>query len=430
MTNNKTNKIITKITTLDNGIRVALEPISHVRSTAFGIWVKNGTRNEQVHENGISHFIEHMMFKGTETRTATEIASEMDALGSQMNAYTTKEYTCYHTRTLDTNFYKALDVIADIFLNSNFDFLDVEKEKVVIKEEINMYDDSPDELVHDTLQNHLFRGSSLGMPILGTKETIETFTREQLLDYFYKNYHPENTVISVAGSFNESEMLTALNKYFGKWQNDEKYSPYNTHARYDVSHTSCERDTSQIHMCLGFPALARDDDYRYALGVFNTIFGGSMSSKLFQSVREERGLAYSIYSYPTAFSDVGAFNIYSAMNKEHLEKVMGIIAEEIYKVKENPLPQELVNKTKEQMISNYIIGAESTTNRMIATGSSLLLKDEILTQEEVIQKISDVGAEDIMSVCQRMFQIGDVSWCGVGDISNLEMETSAKNIFS
>lgn len=415
---------------LDNGVQVALEEIPYVKSIAFGIWVKNGTRNERPPENGISHFIEHMLFKGTSKRTAKDIAEQMDALGGQMNAYTTKEYTCYHTRTLDVNFTKALDIMSDIFLNSKFDHMEIEKEKDVIKEEIKMYDDNPEELAHDVFQNHIFRGSSLGMPILGTNSTINSFDENIIRNYYEKNYHTENTVLSLAGNFKINEIMQVLNKLFGQWSRKEKYTPYNTKARYDVSHTSRERDIEQIHLCMGFPAISRESEERYALGIFNTIFGGSMSSMLFQSIREEHGLSYSVYSYPTAFSDAGSFNIYCAMNLNQLKFVMEIIGRQIIKVRAKPIHQELINTTKEQMISNYIIGAESTMNRMIASGSSLLLKNKILSSDIIVEKIRKVGAEDIFDLCQRMFHIMEISWCGVGKISNIEMETTAKNVFS
>ncbi len=415
---------------LDNGVLVALEEIPYVKSIAFGIWVKNGSRNEREEQNGISHFIEHMLFKGTEKRTAKEIANEMDALGGQMNAYTTKEYTCYHTRTLDENFDMALEIMADMFLNSRFNEQDMEREKDVILEEIAMYEDTPDELVHDLIQNHVLRGSSLGMPILGTKESVSGLSIEEMRAYYEKNYHTENTILSVAGKFDVEEMFEKLNKTFGQWKRKEKYDPYNTKGRYMVSHTSREKDAEQLHLCLSFPGISRDDPMRYAVSVLNTIFGGSMSSRLFQTIREEQGLTYSIYSYPTAFSDVGVFSIYAGMNMNQLHMVLESIANEIAHIKATPLSQELVNRTKERMISNYIIGAESSMNRMISMGSSLLLHGEILTQEQIIENIGAVGAEDILGISQRIFQLGEISWCGIGKMKNEVLEIAVKNVFS
>lgn len=418
-----------KIQKLDNGIAVAMESIPYVKSISFGIWVKNGTRNEKAEENGISHFIEHMLFKGTEKRTAKQIAEEMDALGGQLNAYTTKEYTSYQTRMLHTNFTKALDIMSDMFLNSVFEHFDVEKEKDVIREEIHMYDDSPDELVHDKMQNHIFRGCSLGFPILGTVETIDNLTDESVRAYYEANYHTENTVISVAGYFKEEEMFAELNRVFGQWNRKEKYAPYNTKGRYAVSHSAWEKDIEQLHLCLAFPGIDRNDDMRYALSVFNTIFGGGMSSRLFQKIREDHALSYSIYSYPTAFSDTGSFSIYAGLSEAHLDRVLEMIAEEINRVRMTPLAQAVVNATKEQMISNYIIGAESTMNRMVSAGAALLLKNEILPDDAVIERIRLVEAKDILEICERMFEWGEVSWCSVGKISAPHLERSVKQIY-
>ena len=218
------------IRTLKNGIRVALEEIPYVRSISFGIWVKNGSRNERPHENGVSHYIEHMMFKGTENRSARQIAEEMDALGGQINAYTTKEYTCYHTRVLDRHFDRALDVMSDMLLRPLFAEGDVRKEKNVILEEIAMYDDAPEELVHDALQDSIWRDSTLGMPILGTAETIDGFGAEFIREYYEKNYHTENIVLSAAGNFKLDDMLEKLNAALGGWKREQPFQPYNTAA--------------------------------------------------------------------------------------------------------------------------------------------------------------------------------------------------------
>ena len=347
-----------------------------------------------------------------------------------MNAYTTKEYTCYYTRTLDENFYEALDIMADMFLESLFAEKDIEKEKGVIVQEINMYEDAPDELVHDILQNGILSGSSLGMPILGTESTISNFTSKSMREFYEKNYHTENTVISVAGNFKTEEMLEKLNKTLGQWNSKKPYTPYNTVGSYKVNQMVREKEIEQLHLCLSFPALSREDPMRYALGIFNTIFGGGMSSKLFQKIREEHGLTYSIYSYPTAFSDVGMFSVYAGMSPNQLEKALELIAGEIEIMKHRPLSKELVQATKDQMISNYLIGAESTINRMNASGVSLLLKNEILTADEVIDQVKKVTSQDILNTLQKVFVEDQMSWCGVGKVNQKQMEGSIKKVFS
>ncbi|WP_313528979.1 M16 family metallopeptidase [Anaerotignum sp.] len=414
---------------LENGISVALEEITYVRSISFGIWVKNGSRNERPEENGVSHFIEHMMFKGTENRSARQIAEEMDALGGQINAYTTKEYTCYHTRVLDEHFSRALNVMSDMVLHSSFAQKDVERERNVITEEINMYEDAPEELVHDALQDTIWRDSSLGMPILGTTKTISTFTSESIRAYYEKNYHTENIVLSVAGNFKADEMMEQLNKALGTWTAKRPFDQYYSKAGYQVAHVAREKDVEQVHACVAFKGLEREDPMKYALGVFNTIFGGGMSSRLFQKVREENGLTYSIYSYTTAFADTGLFSICGSMNPNQLEKVYDLILGEIKEVKKNLLPQKLIDVTKEQLISNFIIGTESTLNRMTAAGSALLLRGQVQDNEEVIGKLSKVTAEDILAVTERVFDLNKVSWCAVGNVREIDVDSIGKKVF-
>ena len=379
------------IRTLDNGIRVALESISYVRSISFGIWVKNGSRNELPQENGVSHYIEHMMFKGTKSRTARQIAEEMDALGGQINAYTTKEYTCYHTRVLDKHIDRALDVMSDMLLHPLIAQEEVQKERNVITEEIYMYDDAPEELVHDALQDAIWRDTSLGMPILGTEETIAAFDADFIRAYYERNYHQENIVLSVAGNFEEEEMLGKLNEKLGGWKRETPFVQHDTHAAYQISCVEKEKDIEQVHVCLAFPGLTREHPQKYALAIFNTLFGGGMSSRLFQKIREENGLTYSIYSYTTAFADTGVFTICASMNPNQTERVFELIAEELKEVTAEAFPEQLIAVTKEQMISNFIIGTESTLNRMTAAGASLLLRGEVQETEDCKNRGSDGG---------------------------------------
>lgn len=408
---------------LDNGIRVALEEISHVRSISFGIWVKNGTRNEKPEENGVSHYLEHMMFKGTPSRTGRQIAEEMDMLGGQINAYTTKEYTCYHTRVLDSHFTQALTVMSDMLQNSKFAKEDVDKERNVIMEEILMYEDAPEEVVFDALQDAIWRDSSLGMPILGTEESIGEITSEMLHAYFERNYHTENTVLSLAGNFKEEEMMVILNEALGQRTPKHPFAPHETIARYNQTKILIEKEIGQVHTCLAFPGLVRDHSKKYALAIFNTIFGGGMSSRLFQNIREECGLTYSIYSFTSAFADTGLFSIYAGMNPNQLEEVFGLIAKEIADMKANLFPQKLLEITKEQMISNFIIGSESTLNRMNASGASLMLRGEMQTMEEIIERIGAVTMEDMAQVVDVIFDMSQLSYSAVGNIKGLDVES-------
>ncbi len=417
------------IRTLDNGIKVALESIPYVRSISFGIWVKNGSRNELPRENGVSHYIEHMMFKGTENRTARQIAEEMDALGGQINAYTTKEYTCYHTRVLDKHIDRALDVMSDMLLHPLLAEEDIKKERNVITEEIYMYDDAPEELVHDALQDAILRESSLGMPILGTEETIGAFDSKFIREYYERNYHQENIVLSVAGNFEIEEMLEKLNGTLGGWKREQSFQPYDTKADYHISYVEKEKDVEQVHTCIAFPGLEREHPQKYAMAIFNTLFGGGMSSRLFQKIREEHGLTYSIYSYTTAFADTGIFTICASMNPNQAEKVFELIAEEIKAVKAHAFPEKLIEVTKEQMISNFIIGTESTLNRMTSAGASLLLRGQVQETEEVIRKIEAVTAEDVLAAARSVFDFEKLSYSAVGNLKGNDFGALVKKVF-
>lgn len=414
------------IRTLDNGIQVALESIAYVRSISFGIWVKNGTRNELPQENGISHYIEHMMFKGTENRTAREIAEEMDALGGQINAYTTKEYTCYHTRVLDKHIDRALDVMSDMLLHPLLAEDDIKKERNVITEEIYMYEDAPEELVHDALQDAIWRNSSLGMPILGTEETIGAFDSRFIREYYEKNYHTENIVLSVAGNFETEEMISKLNRSFGGWKRENAFSPFDTSASYETAQVEKIKDVEQVHLCIAFEGLQREHPMKYAMAIFNTIFGGGMSSRLFQKIREENGLTYSIYSYTSSFADTGVFTICGSMNPNQVETVFTLIAEEIEAAKAEAFPENLIAVTKEQMISNFIIGTESTLNRMTSAGASLLLKGKVEETEEVIAKIEAVTPEDVLEAARLVLDPAKLSYSAVGNIGGVDLKGLAE----
>lgn len=411
------------INQLSNGVRVVMEEIPYVRSISFGIWVKNGSKNENSDNNGISHFIEHMLFKGTQKRTAKQIAEEMDAVGGQINAYTTKEYTCYHTRVLDKHFDRAIDVMSDMFLNSKFDTADIQKECNVITEEISMYEDSPEELVHDALQEAIWKGSSLGLPILGTVESITTFTTEKLKKYFSENYHNDNTVISIAGNFKEKEILPKIEKYLGQWKSVVPYTAANTKTIYYPVLLNRKKDIEQVHLCIAFPGLERDHADKYVLTVFNTIFGGGMSSLLFQKIREENGLTYSIYSYLSAYLDAGLFTIYAGMSPNQTEKVIGLVINEIKGLlEEDKISEKLIKITKEQIISNFIIGTESTVNRMTSAGGSILLRGNIQSQEEIIENVEKVTKTDIDRLIHKIFDFSQMSISAVGKTDGIDFE--------
>ncbi len=411
-----------EVRTLPNGIRIVLERIPFLRSIAMGIWVANGSRNEQEETCGISHFIEHMLFKGTEGRSAKDIAEEMDAVGGQINAYTSKEYTCYYTRTLDTHIDIALDVLTDMFFHSKFADEDILKEKNVVLEEINMYEDSTEELVHDLLQETLWQGDPLGYPILGTEQTISGFNSSLLKQYYKDHYQPHNTVIAVAGNFDMETLYQKLEKHFSGWQPSKP--PQN--IQYHTSHTpkiiKKVKDIEQVHLCLGLPGIPLGSEDVYALTIFNTIFGGGMSSKLFQTIREDRGLAYSVYSYPSNYQDIGLFTIYAGMSVGQTGEVVKLILQEMEQMKNARFTEEAIRKTKEQLKSNYIIGLESTSSRMTSIGKSELLLRRIQTPDEIIQRIDEVTGEQIENLIGKIFDFSKLSAAAVGKVEQLNIE--------
>lgn len=410
------------INTLSNGVRVVLEEIPYVRSISLGIWVKNGSANESKELSGISHFIEHMMFKGTYKRSAKDIAEEMDSVGGQINAYTTKEYTCYHTRTLDKHFHIAFDIISDMFLNSKFDNDDIKKECNVITEEINMYEDSPEELVHELLQAEIWKNNSIGMPILGTVETISSFNHDILLSYYRNNYRTDNTVISITGNFQTEEIIKVIEERFGCWKTEIAEEKKEDLIEYHPVIYKKRKDTEQVHVVLSFPAIERESPKKYIYTVFNTIFGGGMSSLLFQKVREDNGLTYSIYSYLSQYSEVGILAVYAGMNPNQTETVLKLIFEEIEELKKNNISEKVLAQTKEQIISNFIISSESTVNRMTSNGGSILLRGSVRSQEEIINKIEEVSLEDIKDVLNEVFDYKKMSICLVGKTDNINID--------
>ncbi|NMA34541.1 MAG: insulinase family protein [Clostridiaceae bacterium] len=389
--------------TLKNGVRVVCERIPHVRSVSAGIWVKTGSRNENAKNNGISHFVEHMLFKGTETRSAAQIAECIDNIGGQLNAFTGKECTCFYAKTLDEHIGIALDVLSDMFFNSVFDKRDIALEKQVILEEISMYEDSPEELVHDLLSETVWGGSSVGYPILGTKSSLKNINRRMILEYMDERYVQPNTVISVAGNFEEDRLEALLDKYFGGWEPKNGRDGETRQIEFRPEISIKEKDTEQVHICLGFEGVKTGDDDMYPLLAVNNILGGGMSSRLYQKIREEKGLFYSVYSYPTAYMDTGLFTIYAGMKPENLKEVTNLIEEEVEDIRSNGITQAELERTREQMKGNYILGLESTSSRMNSIGKSELLLGYIYTPDEILEKISSVTMDDIGRIISRIF---------------------------
>lgn len=388
---------------LPNGTRLVLEDIPHVRSVSLGIWVRCGSRDEDLKEHGASHFLEHLLFKGTKKRTAKEIAESLESVGGHLNAFTAKEYTCFYAKVLDEHFDLALDVLSDMFFNSLFAEEDVEKEKRVVLEEISMYEDSPDELVHDLFSQTVWPDDALGRPILGTAASVSTLDRDLLLEYYRRHYVPERTVIAAAGRFDPEVIADKLAAVFaaagGRSEGGFESKPKPTAAvRFH------EKETEQIQICLGVPGLAQDDKDIYVLHVLNNVLGGGLSSRLFQEIREERGLAYSIYSYHAAHFDTGLFTVYAGTSPASATRVTDLILQEIASLKDRGITEAELERTKEQIKGNLYLGLESVSSRMSRLGKSEICFNRIVTPEEIISRVKEVSLADINRLSEQLFQ--------------------------
>jgi len=401
---------------LDNGLTLVYDKLPYVRSVSFGLWIGTGSRYETCEQNGISHFIEHMLFKGTETRTAKEIAMVIDSLGGQLNAFTGKECTCVYTKTLDEDLEAAVELISDMLFHSTFDPVQIETEKKVIAEEISMYKDYPEELVHDMLSEEVWSGHPLSYPILGNYESVASITRDRIIDYMNTFYVPDNSVISVAGNFEEEHLIDLVQKYFGDWKSNGIRKLYEVKPWFNRSMNVKRKETEQVHMCIGFPGIKHGEESLYSLLTFNNILGGGMSSRLFQKVREELGLAYSIYSYATSYSDVGMFVIYSASSPASFMDVISHIRNELELVKGDYLTEDDVEKAKNQLKGNFIISLDSTSGRMNSMGKSQLMLGRVTTPEEVLESINKVSRDSIREIIENIFSSEQIGFSAIGDV--------------
>ncbi|MDF2946028.1 MAG: processing protease [Bacillales bacterium] len=388
--------------TCSNGLRIVYEAIPTVRSAAIGVWIHTGSRYETEENNGISHFLEHMFFKGTKTKSAREIAETFDKIGGQVNAFTSKEYTCYYAKVLDEHATVALDGLSDMFFNSIFDKDELEKEKNVVFEEIKMYEDTPDDIVHDLLSQASYGSHSLGLPILGSEQVLRDISSEQLHDFVRDYYTPENVVVSIAGNLDET-FISEVEKRFGSYKNESKVNKQiSTPFFYNKSLTR-KKDTEQAHLCIGFNGLSIVDEDIYNLIILNNILGGSMSSRLFQEVREQRGLAYSIYSYHTSYQDSGLITIYGGTGNHQLNLLFDTIQETLNQLKNEGITQKELNNSIEQLKGNLMLSLESTNSRMSRNGKNELLLGTHRSLDEMIESINSVNESKVNNLIKNLF---------------------------
>ncbi len=402
---------------LNNGVRIVWERVPGVRSVAVGLWVGTGSRHEAAAMNGAAHFIEHMVFKGTENRSAAELAEEMDAIGGQVNAFTTKENTCFYARVLSEHLNTALDVLCDMFFCSRFDEQDVQNERGVILEEIEMYKDTPEDLVAEELFGKVFARTPLGRPILGKKASLKNMTGAGLKAWMADNYLPGQIVVALAGDVPETGIDYIKRRFEGMAPKPPRALKK---AAYKPAFTTKYKPIDQIHLCIAFPGLSMTDEDRYAMRLLGDILGGGMSSRLFQELREKRGLCYSIYSFGTAHLDTGLNAVYTALSREQEEAAIGAVLEQIRRLLEDGVTEKELSRAREQVKSNALMSLESTSARMNRLGRNELLFGHVRELEELIERYNAVTREELLSLARRVYDFDSISFSAVGRVKNVE----------
>lgn len=408
-------------TVLPNGLVLVTERMEHMRSVSMGAWVKTGSRDEQPEVNGISHFVEHMVFKGTKSRNAQRIAREVDAIGGNLDAFTSKEMVCFNVKVLDEHVVKAMDVLSDLILNPTFTPEDIQRERGVILEEIKMDEDNPDTLVHETFVQNLWKNHPLGKPILGTKDTVGKLDQSALFDYYGGRFLGGNVVFSAAGNLEHepfiamvSEKLSAM----GAGQAASIVDPPKTHARITLRQ---KKSLEQVQMCLGVPGPRTNDERRYTAFLLNTILGGGMSSRLFQTVREQHGLAYAIYSEPSSFRDTGSFCVYAGTSAQNAEQVIRLTMEEFNRLKSEPVADEELQRAKDQLKGNILLGLESSGSRMSNLARQEMYFDRFFSIPEILDRLESVTSADLMTMAQEIFQSDEVGVTLLGNLNGLKI---------
>lgn len=384
-----------QVLTCQNGVRIVAEQMPHVRSLSVGIWVNAGSRYETVEENGITHFIEHMLFKGTKNRTARQIAEQFDRIGGEINAFTSKEHTCYFSKVLDHHGELAVQILADMFFNSLFSEEDIKRERQVVLEEIYMSEDDPADDVHEKLWSVMYPNDALGRPILGTPETLATFNETMIRRYMAKHYGPKNVVISVAGHITDS-LIEGIEQLFGSYSaSAESEVAKPSHPIFTAGEVVKTRDTEQAHIAISFPAISVKDSDSYSFIALNNIIGGNMSSRLFQDVREEKGLAYSVFSYQSCYEDVGAYTIYASTSKQNLDDLQQQIDQTLFDVVAGGVTEIELENAKEQLKGSFVLGLEGTEEHMNRNGVNELIHQHHRSVDEVLSNIDAISMDRI-----------------------------------
>ncbi len=409
------------MTTLANGVRVITEAMPHVRSVSVGIWVGSGSRRETPEQNGISHFIEHMLFKGTTTRSAESIARAVDALGGNLDAFTAKELVCFNTKVLDQHLAQAFEVLADLVLNPMFREEDIEKEKGVILEEIKMEADSPDYLVHEIFSSNFWKDHPLGRSILGTPQSVRRFDSTMMRDFYRSAYSPANLVVTAAGHLTHEGLTALVRQYFDSLPPGPDAPPDpvpSTHARIALRN---KKSLEQVHLCLGVPSYPLPHQQRFACYVLNTLLGGGMSSRLFQNIRERQGLAYAVFSELSPYKDTGCLSIYAGTSVESARKVVESITMEFRQLKGECVSDEELRRAKDHLKGSLMLGLESTASRMSNLARQEMYFGRFFTLDELLESIESVTAEDVRRIAQTFFDPRQIALTILGNLENFKI---------
>jgi predicted Zn-dependent peptidase len=406
---------------LDNGIRVVSQEMPDHRSVSLGIWVENGSRHESTGENGISHFIEHLLFKGTERRSAAQIAEEMDAIGGVLNAFTAKEHTCYYAKILDEDLPLAIDLLTDIFLHSVFDRDEIERERSVILQEISQAEDTPDDYIHDLFSLDFFKDHPLARPICGSAETVNSFRRQDFLTFFKSRYRPRRVVVAAAGHLRHEQLVRAFNERLGSVSDSTYDGRSNSQDGAPEMQSGIFQHTKsleQAHLCLGVLGVHQTHPQRYTAYILNTLLGGGMSSRLFQEIREKRGKAYSVYSFSSSYKDVGYLGVYAGTSLEWVEEVVELILKELKQLAAGDIKDEEIRRTQGQLVGSMMLGLESTDSWMSHIARNEIYFGEPITTDEICRGIRAVSRDAVVDLASTLFGSQGIALSLLGDFKN------------
>ncbi len=406
---------------LGNGLRVVTEVMPHVRSVSLGIWIDAGSRIESNPENGLSHFIEHMVFKGTRHRSAEDIARTVDSVGGGLDAFTSKELVSYNTKVMDEHLPLAFDVLSDLVLNPLFREDDIEKEKGVILEEIKMEADQPEFVLHETFLSNFWKGHGLGKPILGTKETVKKFRQDMLTDFYGRVYTPRNILVTAAGNLDHDHIVRLVESQFADMPGQQALAPSSVPKNYAPIILKKKDSLEQVHITLGVPAYRLAHELRFPLYVLNTVFGGGMSSRLFQNIREKQGLAYSVYSELNLFSDTGCLTIYAGTGSETAKQVVTSVMREIVELKQDLISNEELRRAKDHLKGSLMLSLESSSSRMSNLARQELYFDRFMTMDEMIASIEEVTRDQVQSLAREFFQTDNIALAMLGRLGGVEV---------